>query len=239
MGEAVLIASGKGGVGKTTIATNLGATLALRGASVVLVDLNMSLRNLDLYLGLENEILFDMADVLSGLCSISKSLVRDPRFQGLYLLSGAQCKEVAGLTPAHMAALIVQLKKRFDVVLADGPSGVPEHLRCAAVNMDRAIVVVTPDHSSLRNGDMVDKKLQEIGVENRCYLVNKVIPELFGRNIVPDLEDMAGVFATPMAGVVSYDENVHIANNRGYPIVSARDSYIAGNFDRIAQKLFG
>lgn len=238
MGEVVLIASGNGGVGKTTMAANLGASLALRGARVVLVDLNLGLRNLDLYLGLENQVLFDIVDVLSGLCTLSKSLIRDSRFPELYLLPGAQCKEIAGLTDAHVTSLLTKLKSEVDYVIADGPAGISEPLKLAAAGVDRSIVLVTPDHSALRNGDMVDRKLGEMGVRNRFCVVNKVKPDLFGREIVPDLEDIASVLDIPMAGAIPYDENIHIANNCGYPVACERNSYIAANFDRISQRLF-
>jgi septum site-determining protein MinD len=239
MGEVILLASGKGGVGKTTIASNLGATLALRGARVVLVDLNMGLRNLDIYLGLENEVLFDVADVISGVCSVKKALIRDRRFPELYLLSAAQYKEVVGITPAHMKILFGKLKESFDIILVDGPVGVGDGLQLSAAGADRAIIVLTPDYSALRNGDMVDRKLQELGVDDRSFLVNMVKPELFGRNVVPDLAEMADIFRTTMAGIVQYDENVNIANNRGYPVVCKRDIYIARNFDLIGKRLFG
>ncbi|MDD2294529.1 MAG: septum site-determining protein MinD [Eubacteriales bacterium] len=239
MGEVILLASGKGGVGKTTFTANLGATLALRGARVVLMDLNMGLRNLDIYLGLENEVLFDVEDVISGVCNVRKALIRDHRFPELYLLSGAQYKEVVGITPAHIKVLFHKLKENFDIILVDGPVGVGDNLKMSASGVDRAIVVVTPDYSALRNGDMVDRKLQDMGIDSRCYVVNMVKPELFGRNVVPDLGEMADIFRTSMAGIVQYDENVNIANNQGYPVVCKRDTYIARNFDMIGKRLFG
>lgn len=239
MGEVILLASGKGGVGKTTFTANLGATLALRGARVVLMDLNMGLRNLDIYLGLENEVLFDVDDVISGVCNVRKALIRDYRFPELHLLSGAQYKEVAGITPAHIKVLFNKLKENFDIILVDGPVGVGDNLKMSASGVDRAIVVVTPDYSALRNGDMVDRKLQDMGIDSRCYVVNMVKPELFGRNLVPDLGEMADIFRTSMAGIVQYDENVNIANNQGYPVVCKRDTYIARNFDMIGKRLFG
>lgn len=239
MGEVILLASGKGGIGKTTFTANLGATLALHGAKVVVMDLNMGLRNLDIYLGLENEVLFDVADVISGVCNIRKALIRDIRFPDLYLLSAAQYKEVFGITPAHMKMLCDRLKENFDVILIDGPVGVGNDFRLCCAGVDRAIVVVSPDYSALRNGDMVDRKLQDMGIQSRCYIVNMVKPELFGRNVVPDLGEIADIFRIPMAGIIQYDENINIANNKGYPVVCKRDTYIARNFDMIGKRLFG
>ena len=238
-GESILLASGKGGTGKTTVAANLGATLALRGARVILVDLNMGLRNLDIYLGMENEILFDVGDVISGVCSIRKALVNDERIPGLSLLPAAQGKVVAGITPAHIKALLDKLKEHFDVVLIDGPTAAWDHLALLTAGADRAIVLLSPDYSSLRNGDMVDRRLQEAGVQSRCYIVNQLRPELFGRQIVPDLGEITDTFRTSMAGIIQYDDNIHIANNRGVPVVLQRESYIARNFDLISKRLFG
>lgn len=238
MGEVILLASGKGGVGKTTFAANLGATLALEGFKVALIDLNMGLRNLDIYLGLENEVLFDVADVISGVCSIKKALIRDMRFKNLFLLSAAQYKEVVGITPAHMSILYKKLKEIFDIVLVDGPVGVGDDLKLSSSGADRAIVIVSPDYNALRNGDAVDRKLQDMGLQNRCYIVNMVKPELFGRKIVPDLGEISDIFRTSMAGIIQYDENINIANNKGYPIVCKNDTYIYENFSRISKRLF-
>jgi septum site-determining protein MinD len=178
-------------------------------------------------------------DVISGVCNVRKALIRDHRFPELYLLSGAQYKEVVGITPAHIKVLFHKLKENFDIILVDGPVGVGDNLKMSASGVDRAIVVVTPDYSALRNGDMVDRKLQDMGIDSRCYVVNMVKPELFGRNVVPDLGEMADIFRTSMAGIVQYDENVNIANNQGYPVVCKRDTYIARNFDMIGKRLFG
>jgi septum site-determining protein MinD len=238
MGEVILLASGKGGVGKTTFTANLGATLALKGLRVVLIDLNMGLRNLDIYLGLEDEVLFDISDVISGVCSIKKALIRDSRFKNLFLLSAAQYKEVAGITPDHMSILYKKLKESFDVVLVDGPVGLGEDLKLSSAGVDRAIVVVSPDYNALRNGDAVDRKLQDMGLENRCYIVNMVKPELFGRNILPDLGEISDIFRTSLAGIIQYDENINIANNKGYPIVCKNDTYICRNFYTISKRLF-
>lgn len=233
-----MLASGKGGVGKTTVTANLGATLALSGLRVVLIDLNMGLRNLDIYLGLENEVLFDVADVISGVCSIKKALVRDHRFENLYLLSAAQYKEVVGMTPNHMHILYKKLKENFDIILVDGPVGTGKDLKLSSAGVDKAIIVISPDYNALRNGDAVDQKLQDMGLRNRCYVVNMVKPELFGKNVVPDLGEISDIFRTSMAGIIQYDENINIANNKGYPIVCKSDTYISRNFDAISKRLF-
>lgn len=238
MGKTVLIASGKGGVGKTTIAVNLGVTAASAGMRVVLVDFNTGLRNLDLYLGLENEVLFDVGDVLSGLCDVEKSLVKDRRCSNLFLLSGAQGKEVLGLTEGHLRTLFRCLRQDFDLIIADGPTGISEYVRLAGADFDRAVIVATPDHSAIRNGDMVDRQLQSMGIQDRCHIVNMVHPELYEEDAIPKLQSIADGFQTPMIGIVPHDYNVHIANNRGLPVTYAPEAYIAENFRRISRRLF-
>lgn len=238
MGEVILLASGKGGVGKTTFTSNLGAILALSGLKVALIDLNMGLRNLDIYMGLENEVLFDIADVISGVCSIKKALIRDIRFKNLFLLPATQYKEIVGITAEHMNILYKKLKEIFDVVLVDGPVGVGEDLKLSSAGADRAIVVVSPDYNALRNGDAVDRKLQNFGLADRSYIINMVKPELFGRNVVPNLGEISDIFRTSMLGIIQYDENINIANNKGYPIVCKKDTYIHSNFITISKRLF-
>ena len=238
MGTVALITSGKGGAGKTTITVNLGATLAQKGARVVLVDFNMGLRNLDIYLGMEDTCLFDLGDVLTGVCKVEKALVHDDRFGRLYMLPCPQFKEINGVTPQHVAGLFAVLKKNFDYILVDMPLGIGSPLENVAQAADLGIVVVTPDYVSLRNADTVDRKLESCGLQKRCFLINQVDLELLRTGNVPGIEQIARGMSTPMAGIVPYDENIHAGNNMGNPVVLASDSYIAKNFNSIALRIF-
>ena len=237
MGTVALITSGKGGAGKTTITVNLGATLAQKGARVVLVDFNMGLRNLDIYLGMEDTCLFDLGDVLTGVCKVEKAL-DDDRFGRLYMLPCPQFKEINGVTPQHVAGLFAVLKKNFDYILVDMPLGIGSPLENVAQAADLGIVVVTPDYVSLRNADTVDRKLESCGLQKRCFLINQVDLELLRTGNVPGIEQIARGMSTPMAGIVPYDENIHAGNNMGNPVVLASDSYIAKNFSSIALRIF-
>ena len=238
MGIVALVTSGKGGAGKTTITVNLGATLAQKGARVCLVDFNMGLRNLDIYLGMEDCSLFDLGDVLTGMCKVEKALVHDDRFGRLYMLPCPQFKEINGVTAQHVAGLFAVLKKKFDYILVDMPLGIGQAMENAAAAADIGIVVVTPDYVSLRNADTVDRKLDSCGLERRCFLINQVDLEMLRSGNVPGIEEIARNMSTAMAGIIPLDENIHTGNNMGSPVVLASDSYIAKNFSSIALRIF-
>ena len=238
MGVVALIVSGKGGVGKTTITVNLGATLAQKGARVCLVDFNMGLRNLDIYLGLEDSCLFDLGDVLTGVCKTEKALVRDDRFGLLYMLPCPQFKEINGFTAKHVKGLFGLLSNRFDYVLVDMPLGLGEAMDNAAAAADLGIVVLTPDYVSLRNAGTVDRKLANCGLDRRYFLINKVDMRILGEGSVPGIEQIARSMSCPMAGIIPLDENIHLGNNAGNPVVIASKSYVAKNFSNIALRIF-
>ncbi len=238
MGTVALVVSGKGGAGKSTITVNLGATLAQKGARVVLVDFNMGLRNLDIYLGMEDTSLFDLGDVLTGVCKVEKALVRDERFGRLCMLPCPQFKEINGITAQHVKALFGILKKQFDYILVDMPLGIGQLLENTAGAADLAILVVTPDYVSLRNADTVDRKLESCGLQKRWFLVNQVDLELLRTGSVPGIEHIARNLSIPMAGIIPYDENIHTGNNMGSPVILASESYIAKNFSSIALRIF-
>ncbi len=238
MGKAVLITSGKGGVGKTTITVNLGATLALKGARVVLVDFNMGLRNLDIYMGMEDHCLFDLGDIFTGVCRVERALVHDGRFGELYMLPCPQFKSIDGITAEHIKGLFALLKRRFDYLLMDMPLSMGCLLESVAAAAEMGIVVLTPDFVALRNADTMDRRLESLGIRRRCYIVNKVDMHSQASSAVPDMEKIDRNMKTPMAGIIPRDENIHSGNNSGIPVVIAQNSYIAKNFDNIACRIF-
>ncbi len=233
-----MVVSGKGGAGKTTVTVNLGATLAQKGARVCLVDFNMGLRNLDIYLGLEDRCLFDLGDVLTGVCKTEKALVRDDRFGLLFMLPCPQFKEINGITPQHVKGLFSLLAGKFDYVLVDMPLGLGETIDSVAAAADLGIIVLTPDYVSLRNADTMDRKLDSCGLEKRYFLINKVDMRILGEGSVPGIEQIARSMACPMAGIIPLDENIHLGNNTGSPVVIASESYVAKNFSNIALRIF-
>jgi septum site-determining protein MinD len=237
MGKVILVASGKGGVGKSVFTSNIGATYAERGIKVALIDMNVGLRNLDIYMGLEDRVIFDVADVVSGVVSLKKALVRDRRFQGMYLLATTQKKEKFKATAADMANLYSFLREHFDIIIVDGPAGVTEDLKLAAVGVDAAVVVTTPEYVSLRDADMLEQTIRKIGVKDRVYVVNKVNKQFLGGGILPTVETITSVMKIPLLGVIQYDDEIHLAANAGVPVVIQGDNYIARNFTKIADRL--
>ncbi|MDR3072110.1 MAG: septum site-determining protein MinD [Clostridiales Family XIII bacterium] len=239
MSRVVFVASGKGGVGKSVFASNLGATYAERGLKVVLVDMNIGLRNLDIYMGLENKVIFDVADVLDQVVSIKKAMVRDRRFQNLYLLATTQKREKFKAKPEDVKSLYDQLRERFDIIIVDGPAGVNEELRIASTGVDLAVMVATPEYVSLRDADMVEQTLRRFGVKDRVYIVNKVNKVFLASGRLPSVETITSIMKVPLLGIIQYDDSIHLAANCGSPIVFQGDSYITRNFNKIADRLIG
>lgn len=237
MGEVILIASGKGGTGKTMFATNIGASLAKLGNSVVIIDLDMGLRNLDLYMGLENNVVYDVYDVLTGVCRVKQALIKDKRFDQLYLMAASPSRDDGTLTPLHMKVLTEKLKNKFDYIIIDAPSGIDDGLIIASAGADTAVIVTTPEYSSLRDADALNRELTRLGVESRYAVLNKVIADLMSAGYVPKLKEIIPMLKTELVGVIQFDENIHISTNLGVPIVLKEGTYIEDNFIRIAKRI--
>lgn len=237
MGKVILVASGKGGVGKTVFTANAGAILALRGYKVVLIDMNLGLRNLDICLGLESKVVYDVADVISGVCNIKKALIKDRRFPELYLISAAQHKEQIDINTLNTKELYDDLKKSFDYILIDAPAGIDDGLVIAGAGADSAVIVTVPEYAAVRDADMLDKVLQDIGIVDKTYVVNKIMPDLIDSGLVPNLEQIAEILRPRVAGYIQFDEKIHIAANIGLPIVYLKDTYIEKNFSNIIDRI--
>lgn len=239
MSHVILIASGKGGTGKTFFAANLGASLAMSGKKVVLVDMDMGLRNLDLYLGLENRVVYNVMDVISGVCKIKQALIRDRRFSELYLMAASPIRDPRDITSLHMQVLCEKLGEEFDHIIIDAPAGIGEGVEVAASVADTAVIVTESDIASVRDADSLDQMLREIGVARRFCVLNKVNAELMAIGAVPGILMVAKELRVEIAGIIQYDTNILIANNRGIPIVVKQDSYISENINKIAERIAG
>lgn len=237
MGRVYLIASGKGGTGKTMFAANFGATLAKEGYSVVILDLDLGLRNLDLYFGLENNVVYDVYDVLTGICRIKQALIRDKRFENLFLMAAPPSRDDGSLTPLHMQVLCEKLKNTYDYVIIDAPSGIDDGLVLASAGADSCIIVTTPEYSALRDADTLDRELTRLGVEERYVVLNKVVAELMTAGYAPRLREITSMLRPPLAGVIQFDENIQISTNLGVPIVLKDGTYIQENFSRIGKRI--
>jgi septum site-determining protein MinD len=237
MGKVYLIASGKGGTGKTMFSVNLGATFALHGLSVVILDMDMGMRNVDLYCGLENNVVYDAYDVMTGLCKIKQALVRDSRFENLYIMGATPMRDDGTITPLHCKVLCEKLKEMFDIVIIDAPSGIDDGLVTASGGADAAVIVTTPEYAALRNADSVDRELLQLGIRERYVVVNRVIAELMRQGYTPKLEEITQMMRPELIGVIQSDRNINISTNLGVPIVLKPDTYIRKNFELIARRL--
>ena len=238
MSESLLVASGKGGVGKTIFTVNLGAVLARTGARTVLLDMNMGLRNLDICLGLENSVIYDIGDALGETCALGQALIRDKRFPYMYLIAAAQSKEKSHFTARQMESLCEKLKKTFDYIIIDAPDGLDEGLALAAAGADRAVIITTQEYSSIRDADMTDQVLQSLGVQKRSVVVNKLKEDLVESGLVPSIAEISESLRPPIVGMIPYDDNIHVAANNGLPLALAQDNYICKNFANIAERIF-
>ncbi|MBR5129191.1 MAG: septum site-determining protein MinD [Firmicutes bacterium] len=237
MGKAIVIASGKGGTGKTMFSANLGVTLALQGHKVVLIDLDTGLRNLDLYLGIENNIVYDVNDVLTGVCRIRQALVKVKAFPGLMFMAASPQKPTGEITPLHIKVLCNKLKQKYDYIIIDAPAGIDDGMVLATGGCDMGIIVVTPEYASLRNAEIVKTTLEEQGIEKISYVVNKIDLKLIETGKAPSFEEVTKNIRDKIVGIIQKDDNIHVSTNLGIPIVSMTDTYISKSFMAMGMRI--
>ncbi|MBC8060167.1 MAG: septum site-determining protein MinD [Clostridiaceae bacterium] len=239
MGEAIVITSGKGGVGKTTTSANIGTALAAMGRKVVVVDGDTGLRNLDVLMGLENRIVFTLVDVIEERCRLKQALIKDKRFGNLYLLPTAQTRDKNDVSTQQMLTIVNQLKIDFDYVILDCPAGIEQGFENAIVGADRAIIVVNPEVTSVRDADRVIGKLDAKGMEQHDLIVNRINFEMVKRGDMLDINDILDSLAIKLIGVVPDDRNITISTNKGEPIVLEENSISGQAFKNIARRITG
>ena len=234
----IVLTSGKGGVGKTTTTANLGAVLAKRGHRVVLVDADIGLRNLDLVLGVEKRIVFDLVEVVEGRCQLRQALIKDKRLENLSILPAAQTRDKTAISELQMADVVTQLGELCDFVLIDCPAGIEHGFRNAIAGASEAIVVTTPEVSAIRDADRVIGKLHERGLPVRL-IVNRLRPEMVRSGDMLSVEDVTDILSAELLGIIPEDEEVIDTTNKGEPIVLQPESRLAAIYDKIARRLEG
>ena len=238
MGRAIVITSGKGGVGKTTTTANLGTALARLGKTVVLVDADIGLRNLDVVLGLENRIVYHVVDVIQGKCTAQKALIKDRRLDSLFLLPASQTDDKESVTPAQMRELIGTLKAMHDYVIIDCPAGIEQGFRNAIAGADEAIVVATPEVASIRDADRVVGLLAAQDTPARL-VVNRISPEMVKKGDMLSKDDVIEILSLELLGAVPLDGDIVISTNKGTPATLESRSAAAKAFDKIARRIDG
>ena len=221
MGEVIVVTSGKGGVGKTTTTANIGTGIAKLGKTVVLIDTDIGLRNLDVVMGLENRIVYNLVDVVEGNCRIKQALIKDKRNPNLYLLPSAQTKDKTAVSPEQMKKLADELKEEFDYILLDCPAGIEQGFKNAIAGATRALVVTTPEVSAVRDADRIIGLLEAAEMDKTELIVNRLRPDMVKREDMMSSEDVVDVLRIDLIGVVPDDENIVIATNKGEPLVGS------------------
>lgn len=218
MGKAIVVTSGKGGVGKTTITSNVGMGLAQRGKKVCLVDADVGLKNLDIVMGLENRVVYDLLHVIQGEVPLSKALIRDKRCPSLFLLPAAQRCDKQVISEEQMRNLILELKEQFDYVLVDCPAGIEFGFRNAIAGADEAIVVVNPEVSSVRDADRVIGLLGPRDIPARL-VINRYRPEMVRKGEMMGKDDVVEILAVPVLAVIPEGPSLIASTNRGEPFI--------------------
>ena len=239
MGEVIVITSGKGGVGKTTTTANLGAALALCGKKVVLVDTDIGLRNLDVVMGLENRIVYDIVDVVEEKCKLRQALIKDKRFEELFLLPAAQTRDKSAVNEEQMKELTTKLKEEFDYILIDCPAGIEQGFKNAIAGANRAIVVSTAEISSIRDADRIIGLLESAEIKNPELVINRLRPNMVKRGEMMDVEDIVDLLSIDLIGVIPDDEYIITQTNKGEPAVSNKKAPSGKGYMEIARRILG
>jgi septum site-determining protein MinD len=233
------ITSGKGGVGKTTATANLATALAVDGARVVCIDADIGLRNLDVVLGLENRIVYDLVDVVEGRCRLRQAMIRDKRLPNLFLIPAAQTRDKTAVSPSDMVRLVDELREESEWILIDSPAGIERGFRNAIAPADVVVVITNPEISAVRDADRIIGLIEAEEKGPAKLVINRIKPEMVKREDMLSPDDVLELLAVELIGIVPEDDNVILSTNRGTPIVLDRKSQAGQAFRNIAARLEG
>lgn len=238
MSEVIVVTSGKGGVGKTTTTANVGTGLAKLGYSVVLIDTDIGLRNLDVVMGLENRIVYNLVDVVEGNCRIKQALIKDKKYSNLFLLPSAQTRDKTSVSPEQMKKLTDELREEFDYIILDCPAGIEQGFKNAIAGADRAVIVTTPEVSAIRDADRIIGLLEANEIKKMELIINRIRMDMVKRGDMMSQEDVVDILAIDLLGIVPDDENIVIATNQGEPLVGS-DCLAGKAYMNICKRILG
>ena len=240
MGTAIVITSGKGGVGKTTSTANVGTALALQGKKVCLIDMDIGLRNLDVILGLENRIIYDIVDVVEGRAKLHQAIIKDKRFNdNLYLLPAAQNADKSSVNGEEMKEIVDSLRPDYDYILIDCPAGIEQGFQNSIAAADMAIVVTTPEISAVRDADRIIGLLEQTEMEPPRLIINRIRKRMMQDGEVLDIDEITKHLSIELLGIVFDDDSVIRSSNKGDPIVLDPKNPASLGYRNIAQRVLG
>lgn len=237
--KVITVTSGKGGVGKTTTTANVGVGLAMLGQRVVAIDADIGLRNLDVVMGLENRIVYDLVDVVEGHCRLRQALIRDKRLSELYLMPAAQTRDKTAVSPEQMVSLCDQLRPDFDFILVDSPAGIEQGYRNAIAPADKVVIVTTPEVSAVRDADRIVGLVEAEQKGPATLIINRLNPDMVRRGQMLSTEDVVDILALDLLGIVPEDKQIIISTNRGMPVALDGKTASGQAFRNIAGRLLG
>lgn len=239
MGEAIVVTSGKGGVGKTTTSANIGTALALMEKKVCLIDTDIGLRNLDVIMGLENRIIYDIVDVIEERCKLSQAMIKDKRFDDLALLPAAQTSDKTAVTTDGMKKIVQELKQTYDYIIIDCPAGIEQGFQNATAAADKAIVITTPEKSSVRDADRIIGLLENENIEPPRLVINRIRNHMMKNGDMLDIDDIIQILSIDLIGIVIDDDSVIKASNSGEPVALQGNSKASVAYRNIARRILG
>lgn len=237
--QIITITSGKGGVGKTTAVANIAVALASIGSKVVCIDGDIGLRNLDVILGLENRIVYDIVDVIEGRCRLKQAMIRDKKLPNLYLIPAAQTRDKNAVSASDMNRITKDLRSECDYVLIDSPAGIERGFKNAIAPADRVLVVTNPEVSAVRDADRVIGILEAEDKGPAALILNRLNPSMVKKNDMLSADDVLDLLAIELIGIVPEDEGVIVGSNRGMPVSADPKSKAGQAFRNIARRIVG
>jgi septum site-determining protein MinD len=240
-GKVITVTSGKGGVGKTTLTANIAAALAKTGKKVVAIDADIGLRNLDVVMGLENRIVYDLVDVIEGRCRLRQAMIKDKRQPELYLIPAAQTRDKMAVSPTDMILVCDQLRQEMDYIIIDSPAGIERGFRNAIAPADQVIIVTNPEVSAVRDADRIIGLIEAEEKGPGKLIVNRLKPAMVARGDMISVEDILDILAVDLVGVIPEDESILISTNQGMPVaMTGVNGTSAGQaFNNVARRLLG
>ena len=240
MSEVIVVTSGKGGVGKTTTTANVGTGLAMLNKKVVLIDTDIGLRNLDVVMGLENRIVYNLVDVVKGNCRAKQAMIKDKRYPNLFLLPCAQAGVKNSVSPEEMKKLTDELRDEFDYIILDCPAGIEQGFQNAVAGASEAIVVTTPEMSAIRDADRIIGLLEsKEEIKSYKLLLNRVRPNLIESKDMVSVDEVVDILSAELIGIIPEDTGIIVSTNKGEPIVNDEKSLAGKAYNNVARRIIG